>query len=108
MHWNKNALMNEVRVRYAKRNKFAEHQTSEIDPTDRDNFHKNASIGWWFSGRPRQELRLFEKRALNVKFGSYRWLRGTTRVLSETIGRLKSVVDRRLLTRTLRRRPSHR
>jgi len=46
MHFQHNTVMADVRLMYARKHRFGTHQTSLIDPEDREHFYSSGMAGW--------------------------------------------------------------
>jgi hypothetical protein len=59
LHGRHNRAMAGVRADYRHKHKFAEHQTTPIDPANQEAVFQSSVTALWFSGRPRQVLQSY-------------------------------------------------
>jgi hypothetical protein len=97
LHFRHNAVMADVRMAYARKHRFGTHQTSAINPEDRQHLYRSGVAGWWFSGRPRVVLRTMERRLIALRLGFIRSLRNLSSMASFVTDRLGAICVRGLI-----------
>ena len=97
-HFLKNECMASVREYYNIRHRFAVHQTSNVDPNDLFCVYRDSIAGWWFSDRPRFQLRYFDRTLTGMRLWASRAIRNGSKLVSSVFDKLAQIVERGLIS----------